>query len=270
MWEDIAVNQDVRGPVQYRLPMPASPCYLLLTKGNPGRPGLTTDESSFFKTFQAQNRHLAPALPDSWFPTEGARALLLYYLPWRGTHHDTTHGDFLTPWVGQPLSVKNGTMVSVTGMVGADPMGGCPLAPIPLQDLELVKKGLDTYRHALLGQGVDVDATNTDEEYVWIGYWNDAEVEAALGTQVATMCVVNNGGKRGGKQAAQSAYYLWSQVRNVVLYPPEPRWGVASTGWMASTGSTFWRRIARSNGGPAGKSSGPPRSSPRVTGTAPP
>jgi hypothetical protein len=227
MWPDLVPNRDITGG--YKLPKQASPCYLLLTKGNPGNPGLTADEVSFFETFSredwARNPCGAPyeradfrqTLPDRWFPTASARTLLVYYQPWRGHHHDATMGNYLN-W-SKHQSDKNAALVSANDVVSADPTGASPLMPIPKQELRLVKQGLDTYWQALRKLGVAVEAPFMDEDYLWIGYWDDDAVEAVLGTKVAIMCVVTNGGHKGRKQAAQSAYYLLSQVRNSVLYP---------------------------------------------------
>jgi hypothetical protein len=227
MWPDLVPNRDVTGG--WKLPKQASPCYLLLTKGDPDNQGLTADESSCFQEFSqkdwARNPCGAPferadfkqTLPHRWFPTLNARTLLVYYQPWRKQHHDPQIGNYFTWSLHQ--SVKNAAMVSARDELRADPTAANPVWPIPTQELRLVKQGLDAYWHALMELGVVVDAPFMDDDYLWIGYWNDDAVEKLLGTQVAVMCVVANTGVKGKKQASQCAYYLLSQVRNSVLYP---------------------------------------------------
>jgi hypothetical protein len=119
-------------------------------------------------------------------------------------------------------------------MVGTVPSGLQLHAPIPDQELALVKRGLDAYCRALRKLGVNVDEPSISDKYLWVGYWDDDMVEDVLNIKVATMCVVANRGSLGRTQAAQSAYYLWSQVRNSVLYPP----GCAAVG--ASAGGQRW------------------------------
>ena len=157
-------------------------------------------------------------LPDKWYPTSNARVLLLYYMPWRQHHHDPTVGNHLQ-WSNYQTD-KTAALVSASQVVCAEPTAATPMLPCPTQELRLVKRGLDIYFQEFRALGITVEAPYVDDDYLYIGHWNDDAVEEALGGQgVATLAVVSGVGKKGLKQAAQCAYYLMSQVRHSVLYP---------------------------------------------------
>ena len=227
MWPDVVPNRDITGG--WKLPKQASPCYLVLTKGDPEAATLSESETDWFADFVrrdwSRNPRGAPyerpdfrqTLPDKWFPTGNAKTLLIYYMPWRQHHHDPQVGNYMTWSLHQ--SVRNAALVSANDVVRAEPTGASPLLPVPTQELRLVKRGLDIYFAELQKVGVTVEAPFVDPDYLWVGYWDDDAIEASLGQKVATMVVVNAYGVKGKKVASQAAYYLWSQVRNSVLYP---------------------------------------------------
>ena len=166
-----------------------------------------------------QRPDLVQTLPDRWYPTANAKALLLYHMPWRQHHHDPTAGNYLQ-WSSHQ-TYKNAKFLSASEVVGVEPTGVAPMLPCPTQELRLLKRGLDVYFKELRALGIMVEPPFVDNDYLYIGHWNDDAVEAALGGRsVAIMAVVPGTGKKGCKQAAQCAYYLMSQVRNAVLYPP--------------------------------------------------
>lgn len=98
-----------------------------------------------------------------------------------------------------------------------------PVLPVPKQELALVKRGLDAYFATLRKKGITVEAPFMDNDYCWWGHWNDDAVETAIGgvsgpMGVATCTMTLNTGVKGRRHACQSAYYLFSMVRHVVLH----------------------------------------------------
>jgi hypothetical protein len=197
MWPDCVENRDCKGQ---KLPKFASPCYLLLCKGNPDGRDLEQAEIQFFRQFVDEqvfrNPVGAPWLantvvdqtrPDTWYPHTKCRHLLLYYQPWRQHHHDaSTSGGYLQ-WSWHQ-SDKNARMVCAGqggGPVSGDVTAQNPVLPIPKQELTLIKKGLDKYFLELRKLGLTVDAPSLDPDYFWIGHWNDDTVEA---TWAAKLC----------------------------------------------------------------------------------
>jgi hypothetical protein len=248
MWPDQVPNKDVMAG-GWKLPKPAAPFYLLITKGDPDpNAGLTMGEESQLAKFSRKDWERTPSvhpqrvdyrqtLPDRWFPTADARALLVYYQPWRLLVHNPQVGDYFK-------TVKDAAMVSLKYVASANtwtiPCEQNQLSPIPRQELNLVRQGMYAYWRALQHQGVDVPAPMIFPEHLWVGYWDDYQVETAVGSKVATMCVVHETGEEGREHATQCAFYLWSQLRNLILYPEaerdwaecfnrvnilEPRWG---------------------------------------------
>ena len=195
MWPDCVVNRDVAG---YKLPKPASPCYLLLTKGNPNGAPLEQAEIRWFNSFvEGQIRRNpvgAPFLakhavwqtrPDTWYPEENARHLLIYYMPWRKHHHDSSVGGYAN-WSWHH-SDKNTGMVcqGAGGGVASDlPTSQEPTLPTPKDEITLIKKGLDTYYFELRELGLTVDAPTVDADYLWTGFWEDDAVLDACGPEL--------------------------------------------------------------------------------------
>ena len=121
MWPDCVPNKDVQG---WKLPKPASPCYLLLTKGEPDKPLSQAEVQEFNRfameqtgrnpmgvPFQTQNI-FSQTRPDAWYPHSNAQSLLIYIQPWRKHHHDVTVGSYLQ-WAHHH-SVKNAALCSAS------------------------------------------------------------------------------------------------------------------------------------------------------------
>ena len=74
-----------------------------------------------------------------------------------------------------------------------------PVLQIPQQELTLIKKGLDKYFLELRKMHITVNAPFMDDDYFYVGFWNDDPVEAVVGRAVATSCIAERGGRRAGR-----------------------------------------------------------------------
>ena len=157
--------------------------------------------------------------PDTWYPHENAKFMLIYYMPWRKHHHDASVGHYLT-WSSH-LSDKNASLQCGQDQVGP-PTSQRDVLPLPQQEIVLIKRALDLYFFTLRKQGLTVDAPSVRQDYLWSCFWNDETVEQACSFPVACSALTSNGATvKGRKQASQCAYYLFSQVRHQVAYPAD-------------------------------------------------
>ena len=230
MWHDVVPNKDVTG---WKLPKAASPCYLLLSKGDFEMPhgGITEEERRNFQKFTVEQMERNPVgvpwkaiaqqtLPDTWYPHKNAQFLLIYYMPWRKHHHDPSVGNYLT-WSAH-LSDRNASMQCANDLASSLPTSQIEVLPLPQQEIVLIKRALDLYFFTLRKQGLTVDAPSVHQDYLWSCFWNDETVEQACSFPVACSALTSNGATvKGRKQASQCAYYLFSQVRHQVAYPAD-------------------------------------------------
>lgn len=194
MWPDCVVNRDVPGS---KLPKFASPCYLLLTKGNAdGRP-LEQAEIQWFNSFvDEQVRRNPVGAPwlgrtvmsqtsmDTWYPHQNARHLLVYYMPWRKHHHDASASGGYLQWSCHQNDRSASMVCAGGGSESGEPTSQEPMLPIPKQEITLIKKGLDKYFFQLQKLGLTLLAPSVDEDYLYTGFWNDDAVEKASGPKL--------------------------------------------------------------------------------------
>ena len=206
MWPDSMPNKDVVG---HTLPKPASPCYLLLCKGNPAGDPLEPAEQKWFDSFvQSQisrNPVGAPFLSkqvvkqtrvDTWYPHNKCRHLLIYYMPWRQHHHNPASSGGYLQWSWHN-SDKNASMVCAGeggGVESGEPTSQQPVLPIPGDEVTLIKKGLNDYYLRLRKLGLTVDPPAVDVDYLWTGFWNDDAVKKVCGPKLCCGLALGAGG----------------------------------------------------------------------------